>query len=266
MSTLTKATPSRIGWTLAALIAAALSSSAALAQDKAETKLIPGVLTASVTFATDYTFRGISQTDSGPAIQGSIDWSYPFQKEIGVYLGIFGSNVDFNDGDEANIEVDFYGGLKGEVAGFAWQVGGIYYKYPRAEIAGIRYDYFELGLKLGYDFGFANLVGSYNYSPDYFFESGDGHYFAADLTVPLEFLPYDIALLGHVGHQSIDNNARFGAPDYTDWMLGITGKLEGFTLTLAYVDTDLSRGECFPGTSLAKTCESRVVFSVSKTF
>ena len=266
MSTPTKATPPRILLSLAALIAAALTSSAALAEDKAEAKIIPGDLTASVTFATDYTFRGISQTDSGPAIQGAIDWSYSFNKEIGVYLGIFGSNVDFNDGDEANLELDFYGGLKGEVEGFAWQVGGIYDKYPRAEIGGIRFDYFELAFKLGYDFGLANLVASYNYSPDYFFESGDGYYFAADLSVPLEFLPYDIALLGHVGHQSIANNARFGVPDYADWMLGITGKLDGFALTLAYVDTNLSKGECFPGTSLTKTCEGRVVFSVSKTF
>lgn len=251
---------------LLALSVALLASPLAWADDKKDEGPIPGEFAATVTFTTDYTFRGISQTDSGPAVQGAIDYSYMFKPEIGVYAGIWGSDVDFDDGDEANLEIDLVAGLKGEISGFIWQGGVIYYAYPGAEVGGFHYNYWELAAKLGYDFGFAALTGGVNYSPDYFFESGDGLYLSADAAVPLKFLPNDIGLAFHVGHQSIDNNARFGAPDYYDWSAGINGKVQGFTLALAYVDTDIKKGECFPGSGLTKTCEGRVIFSVSRSF
>ncbi len=250
--------------TAALMLGAAFAACAPRFAAAAEEKMTPGDLTASVLFGTDYTFRGISQTDSGPTIQGAVDWSYPVQKEIGVYLGVWGSNVDFDDGDNANMEIDLYGGVKGEARGFAWQVGGIYYYYPKS--GPFDYDYYELALKLGYDFGFAAVTGSYDYSPDYFFATGSGHWLAADVSAPLPFMPIETALIGHLGHQWIEDNARFGAPDYLEWALGVQAKIEGFALTLSYIDTDIGGDECFAGSGLAKTCESRVVFSVSKTF
>ena len=63
---------------------------------------------ANVALTSDYVWRGDSQTDSDPAIQGGIDFKHP----VGIYAGAWGSNVDFPDanGDTANIEIDFYGG------------------------------------------------------------------------------------------------------------------------------------------------------------
>lgn len=252
--------------TVLALAGAFLAMPPTLADENKDDKLFPGDLTATVTFATDYVFRGISQTDSGPAVQGAIDYAYMFRPEIGVYAGLFGSNVDFDDGDEANIELDLYGGLKGEISGVTWQAGVIHYAYPGAEVGGIHYDYTEGVAKLGYDFGLLSVTGGVNYSGDYFFESGESVYVSGDVGVPLPFLPFDMALALHAGHQSIENNARFGAPDYTDWAIGISGKVEGFTLGLQYTDTDIAKAECFPGSGLTKTCEGRVVFSVSRTF
>jgi uncharacterized protein (TIGR02001 family) len=236
------------------------------AQDQKGDKVIFGDLTATVALTSDYTFRGISQTDSGPAIQGSIDYAYMFRPEIGVYAGVWGSNVDFDDGDEANLELDLSAGVKGGISGFLWQAGVIHYAYPGAEVGGIRYDYTEVLAKLGYDFGLFSVTGGINYSPDYFFETDEGVYLSGDVAVPLPFLPFDMALTLHGGRQSIENNTRFGAPDYYDWAIGLSGKIQGFTLTLSYVDTDVKKSECFPGSGLTKTCEARAVFAVSKTF
>ena len=44
----------------------------------------PKNFSATLTFATDYLFRGVSQTDNKPAVQGSFDYKHP----IGAYLGI----------------------------------------------------------------------------------------------------------------------------------------------------------------------------------
>ena len=60
-------------------------------------------VSANVSFASDYVWRGMTQSD-GPAIQGGFD----FESESGFYAGIWGSNVNFNDG--AGSELDYYAG------------------------------------------------------------------------------------------------------------------------------------------------------------
>src|SRR3990170_445709 len=92
------------------LVAAALGVAPALAQEKKQ--LLPGNFAANVGLFSDYTFRGISQTRERPAIQGGLDWSMDTGfKDVGVYLGAWGSNVKFSDGGEATAEFDWYGGL-----------------------------------------------------------------------------------------------------------------------------------------------------------
>ncbi len=244
----------------------------ALAQDKKDDSGIPGDLTGSLALTTDYVFRGISQTDSGPAVQGTIDYAYMFRDEIGIYAGIFGSNVDFDEVsgpgiDRASAEFDLYGGVKGTVSGVSWQLGFIHYAYPKASPSpNFDYDYTEVVGKLGYDFDVLAITAGVNYSGDFFSETGEGVYYSADVTVPLRFLPLDMKALGHIGRQTIENNARFGTPDYTDWLLGASATYKGFTLTVAYTDTDISKSECFPGSGLTKTCEGRAVATLSKAF
>jgi uncharacterized protein (TIGR02001 family) len=255
---------------LLALAGGLLAAPAAVAEDKDDG--IPGDLAVTLALTSDYVFRGISQTDSGPAVQGTIDYAYMFRDEIGIYAGIFGSNVDFDEVsgpgvNRASAEFDFYGGVKGTLAGITWQLGVIHYAYPGASpAANFDYDYTEIAVKLGYDFDFLAISGGVNYTGDYFSETGKGVYYSADVIVPLPFLPLEMKALGHIGHQEIENNARFGAPDYTDWMLGVSATYKGFTLTAAYYDTNIGKSECFPGTGLTNTCEGRGVLTVSKAF
>ncbi len=93
-------------------------------------KSFPGEFSANVGLFSEYYFRGISQTDDAPALQGGFDWSASLGKDsgLGVYLGVWGSNVDFNEGagvDGATVEMDFIGGLTGEIGstGLSWDVG-----------------------------------------------------------------------------------------------------------------------------------------------
>ena len=62
----------------------------------------------NVAFASDYRFRGISQGDRSPAIQGGFD----IAAENGVYFGAWASNVTFSG---ASIEMDYYVGWGGEI-------------------------------------------------------------------------------------------------------------------------------------------------------
>lgn len=83
---------------------------------------------ANAALVSDYLFRGISQTDENPAVQGGVDWS----NESGFYLGTWLSNTDFNPpGDESSgVEVDLYGGYSHALGDAALTLGFISYQYP----------------------------------------------------------------------------------------------------------------------------------------
>lgn len=235
-----------------------LSLTSAYADDES-----PHEFSANVALSTDYRFRGITQTSNDPALSGGFDYSYT---PYGFYAGTWASNLDFNvpDPDPADLEIDFYGGFSGEFSGgIGWDIGGLYYAYPGSDTGpGVAdYDYFEVYGSLSYDFESFNVAGGLAYSPDYFFESGDSLYVYGDVGVPLSM--YGLSLAGHFGHQSIDNNAQFGTPDYVDWSIGISKEIGAFTFDLSYIDTDLDNAECFGGSDF---CDATAVFTVSSSF
>ncbi len=248
------------------LSAMSLASSVAVAEDS------PHEFSANVAMSTDYRFRGISQTREGPALSGGFDYTYA---PYGMYAGVWASNLDFAESagpvlDNATLEIDYYGGFSGEWSGYGigWDIGGLYYSYPTSDTgAGVAdYDYFEVYGSLSHDFGVASADVGVNYSPDYFFESGDGLYVYGDVSIPIATVLEGFSLNGHVGHQSIDDNAQFGTPDYTDWSIGVSKDIGIFTFDVSYIDTDLSDSECFPGTLLNTSCGATGVFTVSSSF
>ena len=68
-------------------------------------------VSSTVTMTNDYRFRGVSQTSGDPAVQASIDVGF----DNGAYAGIWGSNVNFGDNDNAHLEVDYYVGKYGDL-------------------------------------------------------------------------------------------------------------------------------------------------------
>ena len=232
------------------------------AEPLVDAKAFPGEFSANVSFVSEYYFRGISQTDDAPALQGGFDWSVPLAGESGpsFYLGVWGSNVDFNEGgstDGASIEADLYGGFSGSFgdSGFGWDVGLIYYAYPGAA-SNLNYDFWEAQGALSYDFGVAAATASLNYSPDNFGASGKAYYPKLALDVPVGKY---LTLSAHVAKQYIEKNSVFGQPDYVDWSVGGTVNVAGFDLNLTWSDTDLSSSECSDACGM-------VLFSVSRSF
>lgn len=205
---------------------------------------------ANVGFVSEYSFRGIAQSNEEPAIQGGFDLSH----SSGLYAGVWASSVDFND---ASIETDFYAGYSSSIDNFSYDIGAIYYAYPGAA-GSLDYDFYELSLAAGYDFGLFSTSASINYSPEYFADSGHAEYYALSIDVPL---PYELSANAHVGYQNIEDNAAFGTPDYTDWGAGLAYNWKGFDLSLSYIDTDLSEpSECADG------CDAKVIFGISRSF
>ena len=120
---------------LSLLAAASLLSVAAVAQTKAPEP--DYTLSYNVGVVSDYRFRGITQTNYKPALQAGVDFAH----KSGFYLGAWGSNVswvkEFNGASKGDLEIDIYGGFKGEIAkGFGFDVGLISYQYPGNDSGG----------------------------------------------------------------------------------------------------------------------------------
>lgn len=98
---------------------------------------------ASLTGTSDYVFRGISQTDNDPTIQGSIGFEYGM-----FYAGGWGSGLDFGTGSNAELEIDWYAGItpkwNSPIGEVSFDFGVIYYTYPGFSDAGAEADYVEL--------------------------------------------------------------------------------------------------------------------------
>lgn len=218
-------------------------------------------ISANVTLASDYAFRGVSQTDNQVAIQGGFDWAH----ESGFYTGTWASNVDSNffsgTSTDPQIEHDIYVGYASEFAnGIGYDVGFLYYSYPGFSDANTN----ELYVK-GSMNGF---TASLNYSDelDFIGSTESAWYLAAGYEMTLPW--YEIGLSANVGYNFGDAydvdaasppNQR-GLPDsYTDWNIGLTKSFAGVDLGLTYVDSD---GD--DSTMFGDLGDSRVVFSVSK--
>ncbi len=68
---------------------------------------------ASLTGTSDYVFRGISQTDNDPTIQGSLGATYG-----AFYAGWWASGLDWtnlSNNPNAQVEMDWYGGYQADV-------------------------------------------------------------------------------------------------------------------------------------------------------
>jgi len=214
----------------------------------------PGTFSANVGFATDYVWRGISQTDNGAAIQGGLDWS----SELGFYVGAWGSNVDFNDPDAGSLEADLYAGYAGKLGDFSYDIQALYYYYPGAD-GDLDYDFFEGVLGAGYDFGFASLSAGFAYSPETFGKGGRTYYYNGGVTVPLP-LPLGLALKGNIGYYRFDESDT--APNYKHYDIGLGASIVGFDLGVAYTNTDLNSSQCGGDNA----CKGEVLVTLSRSF
>ena len=165
----------------------------------------------NVGVTSDYVFRGYSQTNEDPAIQGGVDLTAG-----SFYAGAWASNVDF--GDDTDAEVDVYGGYRTEAAGFALDFGVIGYLYA-GEPDGADYNYAEFKAAASRAVGPATFGAAVYYSPDFF---GAADKEATYAEVNAAFSPADKwTISGAVGQQWLDVS-----DDYLTWNAGI-----GYALT-----------------------------------
>jgi len=194
-------------------------------------------LTGNAAVVSDYRFRGYSQTDFRPAPQVGFDLTHT----SGFYLGNWNSSVSdqvFNDGV---LEMDVYGGWRGDIGGgLGLDVGVLEYLYP-GSTSPKNSNYNNTDLYVGLSYGGYSL--KFSYTPTDFFSLPDSkNTWYVDGTANWD-LGSGWGVTAHVGYQKLYGNARFGADggEYSgivDYKLGVTKDLNGWLLGLSAVGTD----------------------------
>ncbi|MES2103905.1 MAG: TorF family putative porin [Pseudomonadota bacterium] len=248
---------------LVAAISAAFISSFARAEDaKPEEAKPDNEVSFNIGVASEYRYRGISQSRLDPAVQGGADYTH---NPSGFYAGTWLSSIKWTKdaGGSGDVEWDIYGGKRGEIVkDVSYDVGVLSYIYP------------SNGLNKVPGFADANtteIYGQLGYGPAYikyshavtnlfgFVDSKNSGYLDIGANIDMGE-GYTLGL--HAGHQKIRSNS---AADYTDWKLGVTKEFFGVSFNLAAIGTNAN--ESLYVTPAGKfTGKTRLVLVATKTF
>ena len=221
-------------------------------------------LTGNITLTSDYKFRGYTQTNYKPALQGGFDYALP----AGFYIGNWNSSIEQSLYGGASLESDLYGGYKGKLGALEFDVGAIHYMYPGStSTGGPKIDNTELyfGLsagpfaaKLYYAitdyFAFGKLMGGPETDGTIYLDLAANHDLGGGLT-----------LNAHVGALKLKSASAYGvASTVTDYKIGVSRDFSGWVVGLAYLGTD-EKG--FAVTGNGRTAgDSKALLSLTKTF
>lgn len=193
-------------------------------------------LSFNASVVTDYRYRGISQSRLKPAVQGGLDFAH----KKGFYLGAWGSTIKWiedSGATDGNVEIDLYGGFKGELAkDVAFDVGVLRYEYVRNKLGAVSgyananttelYGALTYGVVTAkYSQSLSNLFGNIN--------SKNSQYL--DLSATFD-LGSGMTLTPHVGRQLVNNNPNY---HYTDYSITLAKDLgNGLSASAMLVDTN----------------------------
>lgn len=238
------------------LIAASLIAGSALAATPAfadETDP-PSEFTVNGTAAvvSQYRFRGLSQSNNQPVVQGSMTVSHA----SGFYVAAWGSSASSNNYVDSPIdiggtEIDVYGGFAKELGGVKVDIGAIGYLYPGSGNVNRtssgdptlpNSNYYEVYGSLAKTLGPATAKVGVYYAPaqrvfdlSVFSPTRNNTYVYGDLSSGIPGSP--IAVHAHVGHTGGGFNY---AKPYVDYSVGASVTWKALTLDASLVGTNIS--------------------------
>lgn len=210
-------------------------------------------ISGSLAVTTNYLWRGISQTNNDPAIQGDLTYNIAGSD---FYVTIFGSNVKFGEEESrAHVEFDYTLGVAHDFNDdWGFDLHGVQYTYPGANDnnyvegeASLRYKIITVGLD-----GTNNV---YNTQTTSWYPFVKADY---DVSKVLHHPIFkDVYVGGHFGYSKRDADVDGGS--YYDYCLHIVKKFAGLDFELGWTNTHgRNVGDDLSG--------SKIYFTVTKKF
>jgi len=233
-------------------------------------------VTGTTTIGSQYIFRGLSQTDGQPTIQGELDLVHP----SGFYLSTALSNVSwFTDQNlntakapvltgsvaSASLELDLFGGYKwGFAKDWTLDVGFYRYLYPGTYT---HYAYYGPNTTEGY-LGLSYSWASLKYSRvlsngEFGTPKADGSSYV-DLSLAIPLGESGWTLQAHGGKTTYAGTGN-SPLDYTDYKLGVSTEVKGYTFALAGTNAD-TKDAVYTNALGQNIGKGRVTFTITKAF
>ena len=105
-------------------------------------------VSANATLQSDYTWRGMTQNSGDASVNGGLDVEFDSGFYAGTWIAAVGTGA----------EVDYYGGVAGELGDISYDLGYVKFDYPGTAGGGADFEEAYLGLGLG-DFGLSFASG-----------------------------------------------------------------------------------------------------------
>lgn len=239
-----------------------------------------------VKFTSDYVFRGQTQSDGRPAVQGYVegrffDW---------FYAGIFMSSVSFPSDpwglSDPALEMDYAAGLRHTWDSFTLDVGAMYYTYPgQIDVGALggglpvsNMNMWEFAVKPSFAINQDVSINGYlGYSPDFVGTNAPATYLSGGVRINLPEFPslkevtwYTSGELGYqwLGRTDLQNAFIPDAdlPDFAVWNVGVGFTYKNATLDFRYWGSELENGagkSCYAATSMTNACGDRFALSLS---
>jgi uncharacterized protein (TIGR02001 family) len=258
---------------VSSLAALTLSASAAFAADPPKWDVAVGAGVVS-----DYLFRGVTQSNHKPSFSAYLEPRYNINPNLQLYAGLGFETIRF--ANDANSEIDFYGGIRPTIGKLALDVGLWYYYYPGGTcysggaFAGCplgllngnfikkNVSFWEIYFKPTYNFSDSFSLGAnLFYSPNFLNSGAPGTYVSATAKYSFPAMKNGVQFYtsGELGYQWLGTSDSFygttafpagiNYKDYTTWNVGLGWTWKVFTVDLRYTDTNLSKGDCNAFTS-----------------
>ncbi|MCW1382357.1 TorF family putative porin [Novosphingobium sp. KCTC 2891] len=193
-----------------------------------------------LTGATEYVWRGVSQSDEKPAVFATVSVGYR-----NFYAGAGTENVHFAGISQ---EYDLWGGYVFDLGAVKLDLGAVRYGYVDAPA---KIDTLEGKAAISGSVGKLGLKAAGYYTGNYFGTRQHAFYGEVGASYPLTG---KLTASGAVGRQQID-----ALPDYTTWNAGLSyAVMKGAKLDVRYHDTDASH--------IGRLAKARVVGSFSLAF
>lgn len=204
-----------------------------------------------VALTTDYVKRGVTQSDSNPALQLGGDVSF----SNGLFLGVWGSTADIDNGAgrQRDREVNYYFGYAVDITK-SWRLSAnaVAYEYP-GQSGAINYNYREYSIGGNYD---DRLWLEFSYAPD-LYHTGLS---ATNIDVFVEWPLNGVWAIG-AGAGRYDTSKLTGSA-YQYWQVGMTGSFKWADVDLRIHDTN----RAVPIISMPDRAKARIVLKIQIPF
>ena len=249
-------------FTLKALsLALVASASTATFADEAPALPFGLAFSGSAAITTDYRFRGVTQSENDPAVQVG----FQLDHASGLYAGVWGSSINFGEGDDAKLELDPYIGYAKTFESLpgapTLDVGVYYYGYPSNHDLNFVEYYVGVGFE-GLGVEGDSLSTTIAYSNDWLGAGYNAWYYGLGYTLP--FGSSGFSGVANVGYSDFEKDYD---KNYWDWKAGLTydfKSIDGFTAELAAVGTNKDTKNL--SSVQKRAVDTGAVFTLTKSF